>query len=161
MEACDTWIHLHTTQEIKYKNLVTVTQKVWKMCEKKQFGSKFVVYKKMGTWIHKLLERQMTNKQTNKNNYYGTAVERNKITLRLSTIKVDVRATFFQTLHWRQSTTRVYAVMPDICAWKATHLVRHTYVHCLDKPVNETIQYTEYATSMSTLLTHGSKAYGT
>jgi len=27
--------------------------------------------------------------------YYGTAVGRNKITIRLSTIKVDVRATFF------------------------------------------------------------------
>jgi hypothetical protein len=47
--------------------------------------------------------------------------------------------------------------MPDICAWKVTHLVRHTYVHCLDNPVNETIQYTEYATTMSTLMTHGIK----
>jgi hypothetical protein len=35
MEECDTWKHLHTTQVIKYKNLVAVTQKVSKLCEKK------------------------------------------------------------------------------------------------------------------------------
>jgi ribosomal protein L32 len=44
MEACDTSKHLHTTHEIKYKYLVTVTQKVSKLCEKKHFGSKFAVY---------------------------------------------------------------------------------------------------------------------
>jgi len=38
---------------------------------------------------------QVTGKTNEKKNYYGTAVGRNKITLRLSTIKVDVRATFF------------------------------------------------------------------
>jgi len=41
----------------------------------------------------------MTN-ELKKKNYYGTAVGRNKITMRLSTIKVDVRATFF----FKQST---------------------------------------------------------
>ena len=48
MEAFDTWKYLHTTKEMKYENLVTVTQKVSKLCEKKHFGSKFLVYKKMG-----------------------------------------------------------------------------------------------------------------
>jgi len=48
MEAFDTWKYLHTTKVMKYKNLVTVTQKVSKLCEKKHFGSKFLVYKKMG-----------------------------------------------------------------------------------------------------------------
>ena len=42
-----------------------------------------------------LLERQTTNEK----NSYGTAVGRNKIALRLSTIKVDVRATFFFFKH--------------------------------------------------------------
>ena len=73
-----------------------------------------------------------------KKNYYGTAIGWNK-TVRLNTVKVDVRATdFFQTLHWRRST-KVYAVMPDICGWKAIHLVRHTHVHPLDNPVNDII----------------------
>jgi len=68
---------------------------------------------------------------------------------------------FFKHSTEDSQTTRVYAVMPDVCVWKVIHLVRHTYVHCLDNPVNETIHYTEYATTMSTLMTHGSKAYGT
>jgi len=33
MEACDTWKHLHTTQEIKYKNLVTL--KRYQSCMKR------------------------------------------------------------------------------------------------------------------------------
>ena len=61
MEACNTWKHLHTTQEIKYKNLVTVIQKVWKLCEKKHLGSKFVVYKKMGN-----MNPQVTRKTNEK-----------------------------------------------------------------------------------------------
>jgi hypothetical protein len=61
MEACNTWKHLHTTQEIKYKNLVTALQKVSKLCEKKHFGSKFVVYKKMGN-----MNPQVTGKTNNK-----------------------------------------------------------------------------------------------
>jgi len=36
-----------------------------------------------------------TNDTKKKKIYYGTAVGRNKITLILSTIKVDIRATFF------------------------------------------------------------------
>jgi hypothetical protein len=40
-----------------------------------------------------------TNDKRKKKNYYGTAVGRNKITLRLSTINVDVRDTFFFFKH--------------------------------------------------------------
>jgi hypothetical protein len=72
-----------------------------------------------------------------------------------------VRATFFFNTPLKTVNNKGLCCDAWYLCLEATHLVRHTYVHCLDNPVNETIQYTEYATSMSTIMTHGSKVYGT